>query len=104
MPEDRFDQVRSLVWGTPGFEVKRSTIVAPGSTLLPQASYIVETLRNEEGWTILVQSMSAEGGSRIVLPDRVARTLFRHYEALMQKARKARAVRAAETRLRKTKQ
>lgn len=95
---DPFDRAREAMWGTPGFQVRRSTVVSPGSSFMPQASYILETCRNTEGWLILLQSVSEEGGQRIVLPNRVAQAIFRHYEAIMTQARKDRAVKAAESR------
>ncbi len=96
---DNYEKARESIWGTPGFQHRRSTVVSPGSAFMPQASYIVETIRNNEGWQIFLQWVDASGGQRVVLPNKVAQALFRHYEAIMSKARKQRAVKAAETRL-----
>ncbi len=98
---DIFDRARESIWGTPGFQTRRSTVTAPGTSLMPQAAWIVETAANEEGWAIFLQAIGAEGSTRLVIPDKVAKAIYRHYEAIMSKRRKARAIKGVETRLRK---
>lgn len=100
---NRFDRTREALWGTPGFMVKRSTITTPGSALIPGASWIIETVRNDEGWAVFLQAVDAEGGQRIVVPNQVAAAIFRHYEGIMAQRRKMRALRAAETTLQRRK-
>jgi len=98
---DNFDRVRESIWGTPGFQTKRSTVTSPGTSLLPQAAWIVETAANEEGWAIFLQAIGAEGSTRLVIPNKVAQAIYRHYEGIMGKRRRARAIKGVETRLRK---
>ena len=99
MSLSKFQKARELIWGTPGFDSRRSTVTSSGLAWQPDSSYIIETARNDEGWAIFLQVVNEEGGQQIVLPDRVAKALFRQYEAIMSKARKQRAVKAAESRM-----
>lgn len=93
-----FDRAKETVWGTPGFVHRRSTVASSGLAFIPQASYIVTTTRNDEGWMVFLEWVEAEGGQRVVLPDKVVRALFRHYESIMAKARQDRAKHASQTR------
>ena len=93
-----FDRARESVWGTPGFQVRRSTVVSSGLTFLPTQTFVIETIRNNEGWLILLQSVGQEGGQRVVLPNKVVKALYRHYDSIITEARKHRAKQAAITR------
>lgn len=100
MPID-YDRARETMAGTPGFIKRQSTVVSNPLSFLPTAQYIIETCRNDEEWRIFVSYVDAEGGRRYVLPDKVCKALWRHYEAIMTHARKERAKNAAATRKRK---
>ncbi len=101
MTEDKFDRQREAIWGTPGFLVSRATVVTAGDRLIPGASWIIETVKNEDGWGIFLQSISADGGQRIVLPGKVVEKIYRQYTHLCMRARSERAKRGVETRKRK---
>jgi len=101
MAEDRFDRARETVAGTPGYLHKVSTVMSNPLSFMPGATWVIETMRNQESFIILLQSVSAEGGQRIVLPDRVARVIYRQYENIMTVAKSQRAKAAAETRKKK---
>lgn len=85
MEQDRFEKQRTAITGLPGFLHKTSTMRADALALIPQSDYIIETVRCNEGWTIFIQGISAEGATRAVIPDKVVRTLWRHYEGLKLK-------------------
>ena len=97
MPID-FDRARETVWGAPGFQVRRSTVVSSGLAFMPNATYVIETIRTDEGWRVFIQWVDADGGQREVLPDKAVRALWRHYESIMATARRDRAKKASETR------
>tara|TARA_Y100000310_G_scaffold341698_1_gene441707 strand:- start:2279 stop:2614 length:336 start_codon:yes stop_codon:yes gene_type:complete len=99
---DSFDKAREVVWGTPGFEVRRSTIIAPGFNWLKGATWIVETVRTDETSAIFLQWIGEDGGQRMVIPHKVAEAIHKHQAAIMKNRRKARSRRGAETRARKT--
>jgi len=94
----RFEKAKAAIWGTPGFASKQSTVTSSGLAWQPDASYIVTTLTNDEGWAVLIEMVDDEGGQRLVLPNAVCKAIFRHYEGLMEHKRGLRAQRAADTR------
>ena len=95
---DKFEQARDALWGTPGFQRRNSTITSPGWAFIPQATWIVETIRTDETCGIFLQAIDTEGGQRIVLPERVAKAIYRHYDSIMKVRRRVRAQRGAQTR------
>lgn len=98
---DRFERAREAIWNLPGFQVRRSTITSAGTTFFPGATWVIETVRTEEQCAIFIQKIDKEGGQRIVVPDKVAKAIYRHYDQIMKTARSERAKKAAETRKRK---
>ena len=101
MEQDRWEKARNTLWGTPGFQSRQSTVIAPALSFLPQASYIVETVKNDDGWAIFVQMVDQEGGQRLMLPDKVVRAIYRQRDSIIERAKKTRAQRAAATRQQK---
>ncbi len=95
---DKFDKAKIAIEGLPGYHAKRSSFDTNKFSLLPGATWIVETARTDETSMIFIQSVSAEGSQRIVLPNKVAETIYRHYKAIMEVRRSDRGKRAAETR------
>ena len=98
---DRFERAREAVWGTPGFEKRQSTLTADGNDLFPSATWVIQTVLTDESAAIFLESVSREGGQRLVIPDKVARTIFRHYDELKKKRKSLRSIRGAETRKQK---
>ena len=99
---DRFERARESIWGSPGFLRRQSTITADGTQFFPSATWVIQTVITDENATVFLEKVDREGGQRILLPNKVARTIFRHYDEIMKKRRSARSERAAKTR--KTKQ
>lgn len=97
MPQD-FDRARESVWGTPGFMRKQSTISSSGFAWVPQADYIIETIKNNEGWMVFMRWVGPEGSGRMVLPGKVVEAMYRQYRSLIKESCKRRAQTAAETR------
>lgn len=96
-----FDRVREKVWGLPGFVPAISTIPSKGDTWLPQAEYIVETIRyQEEGksqYLLFLRWIGGQGSGRIVLPAKVMEAIYRQREQVISKGRKNTARRVHET-------
>ena len=102
MPEqDRFDKARESIAGTPGYQRRASTVMSDPLSFMPGATWIVETLRSKESWTILLQSVDSEGGRRLVIPNRVVETIYRHYDSIIKTSKSLRAKAGAETRKKK---
>lgn len=95
---DRFQKARETLWGAPGFQRRNSTIISPGWAFIPQATWIVETIKTDDTSGIFLQAIDKDGGQRIVLPEKVTKAIYRHYESIMRVRRKIRAQRGAETR------
>ena len=94
---DRFERVRDSLWGQPGFQRRNSTITASHFTLLPQGTWIVETIKTDDSLVILLQVIDIEGGQRIVLPQKVCEAIYSHHERITKVRRQVRAQRGAET-------
>jgi hypothetical protein len=102
MPEqDRFDKARESLAGTPGYQRRASTVMSDPISFMPGATWIIETMRNKESWTILIQSIDGEGGRRLVIPTRVAETIYRHYDSIIKTSKSLRSQTGAETRKKK---
>lgn len=95
---DRFERQREAIWQLPGFVRGASTITADGNQFFPSATWVVQTVITDDQAAIFLETVSKEGGQRIVLPNKVARTIFRHYDDIMKIRRSARSKHAAESR------
>lgn len=98
---DRFERVRDSLWGQPGFQRRNSTITASGFTLMPQGTWIVETIKTDDSLAIFLQLIDKEGGQRIVLPKKVCEAIYNQHDRITKVRRQVRAQRGAETRKRK---
>lgn len=95
---DRFERARDSLWGQPGFQRRNSTIISQGFSLIPQGTWIVETIRTDDRVAIFLQVIDKDGGQRIVLPEKVCQAIYNQYHAITAKRKSARAKKAAETR------
>lgn len=95
---DRFERVREALWGTPGFQRRNSTIVGSGFSFLPQATWIVETIKTDNDFAIFLQFIDREGGQRIVLPQKVCEAIYKHRDSITKKRRSIRSKKVAEIR------
>ena len=95
---DKFERVRGSLWGSPGFQRRNSTITSPGFSLLPQGSWIVETIKTDDSLAIFLQVINVEGGQRIVLPRKVCEAIYNQHDRITKVRRQVGAQRGAETR------
>ena len=95
---DRFERVRDSLWGQPGFQRRNSTITSEGFSLLPSASWIVETIKTDDQVAIFLQVIDKDGGQRIVLPGRVCQAIYNQRDRIMDTRKSVRAKKAADTR------
>jgi len=94
---DRFERAREAIWGTPGFERRKSTLTADGNEFFPSATWVIQTVITDDAAAIFLEIIDRDGGQRIYIPTKVARTLFRQYTAIMKARRSARSKRGSET-------
>ena len=95
---DKFERVRESLWGQPGFQRRNSTITSAGFSILPQGSWIVETIKTDDSLAIFLQAINVEGGQRIVLPRKVCEAIYNQHDRITKVRRQVRAQRGAETR------
>lgn len=93
-----FEMAKENLHGLTGFQRKLSTVAARGEKWLPQSSYIIETIRTDEGVKIFLEIVNDAGGQRLILPDKVVKAIYSQYESMNKTARKNRAKNAAQTR------
>lgn len=98
---DKFERVRDSLWGQPGFQRRNSTIISPGFSLLPQGTWIVETIKTDDSLAIFLQVINIEGGQRIVLPQKVCEAIYNQRNRITKVRCQVRAQRGADTRKRK---
>ena len=98
---DRFERARETIWGAPGFQRRQSTITADGNQFFPSATWVIQTVVTDDNATVFLEKVDREGGQRILLPNKVARTIFRHYTEIMKARRSTRSKRGAENRKKK---
>ena len=96
--QDNFDKLRDQIWGLPGFVARKSTITAPPWLFVPSSTWIVESVKTNEGQAIMLQSISAEGATRIYLPCAVCEAIYRQHDSIIKESCKRRAQSAAQTR------
>ncbi len=94
---DRFERAREAVWGAPGFQKRMSTITADGNQWFPSATWVVQTVITDDAANIFLEKIDREGGQRIIIPTRVAKTIFRHYDEIRKRRRSERSKNAAKT-------
>jgi len=95
---DRFDKLRDAVWGMPAFIHKHTTILSPAWLFVPQETWTVETIHTAEVDVVFIQSISAEGSLRVVLPDKVVEAIYRQRQGILKESLKQRGKQAAMTR------
>ena len=95
---DRFERVRDSLWGQPGFQRRNSTILSQGFSLIPEGTWIVETIKTDDSLTIFLQLIDKDGGQRFVLPRKVCEAIYNQHERITKVRRQVRAQRGAETR------
>lgn len=98
LPTDQFDKLLSRLIGLPnGAHVQPSVVQAVdfyGNT----TSYMVQTVRTDEGPTIFVTQVNAAGSARFILPPAVVKTIDRQREATTLQIRRRHGKRLAEER------
>ena len=84
----RFDRVIGTLTGLPGVrETKPATVMQTIPILNETTTAVVQTYRTEDdGYVIFVQVVDSTGHMRIVLPDRVARAIYRQRDKLTDRS------------------
>lgn len=97
---DHFDRVIGSLDGLPDVRHTRPSTVTTVLPIIGSAqTFVVQTYRQrDQGDTIFLQMIDAEGGDRFVIPPAVARVIARQADQLTHANRRAAAREVAEAR------
>jgi hypothetical protein len=95
---DPFDRLLSDMIGLPNGAHTQPTVIQAIDFYGNTTSYMIQTVRNEEGVTAFVTQVNAQGSVRYILPERVLATLDRQRAAITTKIRRRHGQRIAEER------
>jgi hypothetical protein len=86
---ERFDMVHGTLTGLPDVRMtKAATMVDSLPIMNLTTTAVVQTYRSleEDKFTLFLQLIDATGHQRLVIPDKVARVIYRQRDALMDRS------------------
>lgn len=95
---DPFDRLLSDLIGLPNGAHSKPTVVQAIDFYGHSTSYMIQTVKTDEGTTAFVTQVNAQGSVRYVLPQKVLATIDRQRAALTTKLRRRHGRRIAEER------
>lgn len=95
---DPFDRMLSDMMGLPNGAHTQPTVIQAIDFYGNITSYMIQTVRTEEGVTAFVTQVNAAGSVRYILPQKVLATLDRQRDAITTKLRRRHGRRIAEER------
>jgi len=95
---DPFDRLLSDMIGLPNGAHTQPSVIQAIDFYGNTTSYMIQTVRSEEGITCFVTQVNAAGSVRYILPERVLATLDRQRAAITTKIRRRHGQRIAEER------
>lgn len=98
LPTDGFDKVLSRLIGLPNGAHTAPTVVQAIDFYGNTTSYMIQTVRTDEGITAFVTQVNASGSVRYILPQGVLATIDRQRASLTHKIRSRHGKRIAEER------
>ena len=97
-PTDEFDNMLSRLIGLPNGAHTQPTVVQSIDFYGNTTSFMIQTVRTDEGVTAFVTQVNAQGSARYILPPHVLAVLGRQRDALATKIRRRHGKRIAEER------
>ena len=98
MPTDPFDSALERLTGLPGGAHVQPVVVQTRDFYGHSTSWLVQVVKTDEGDNVFLQSVSASGQARIVIPARVLQTIDRQRATVSTKVRRRHGRRLAEER------
>lgn len=95
---DAFDNLLSRLVGLPNGAHAQPTVVQHIDFYGNTTSYMIQTVRTDEGATAFVTQVNAQGSARFILPPHVLAVIDRQRDALTAKIRRRHGKRIAEER------
>lgn len=99
LPTDIFDRMLSTMIGLPNGAHTQPTVVQAIDFYGNTTSYMIQTVRTDEGVTAFVTQVNAAGSVRYMLPQHVLATIDRQRAAITTKIRRRHGRRIAEERM-----
>ena len=96
LPTDRFDQALSRLLGLPNGAHTQPAVIQAVDFYGNVTSYMVQTVKTEEGATAFITQVNAAGSIRYILPPAVLRAIDRQQEATTTMIRRRHGKRLAE--------
>lgn len=98
LPSDAFDKTLSRLIGLPNGAHTQPAVVQAIDFYGNATSFMIQTVRTEEGTTAFVTQVNAQGSVRYILPPHVLTVLDRQRDAITTKIRRRHGRRIAEER------
>jgi hypothetical protein len=98
LPTDAFDALLSRLIGLPNGAHTQPAVVQSIDFYGNTTSYMVQTVRTDEGVTAFVTQVNADGSARSILPQSVLAVIDRQRAAITTKLRRRHGKRIAEER------
>lgn len=98
LPSDPFDKLLDRLIGLPNGAHTTPAVVQATDYYGNTTSYMVQTVRTEEGDTAFVTQVNAGGSARFILPPAVLRTIERQRDSNTTQIRRRHGKRLAESR------
>jgi hypothetical protein len=98
LPTDPFDQAIAQLTGLPNGAHTQPAVVQHTDFYGKTTSYMVQTFKWDQGETVFVTEVDAEGRRRFMVPPKVLATILRQRDALSTMVRRRQGRRLAEER------
>ena len=98
LPTDQFDRVLSRLIGLPNGAHTQPTVVQNLDFYGNTTSYMVQTVKTDEGATVFITQVNASGSARFILPPAVIRLMDRQRDTTTTQVRRRHGKRLAEER------
>lgn len=98
LPSDQFDKLLSRLIGLPNGAHTQPSVVQDVDFYGNTTSYMVQTVKHEEGQTVFVTQVNAAGSQRYILPPKVLQLLDRQRDSTVTQVRRRHGKRIAEER------
>lgn len=98
LPTDQFDQLLSRLIGLPNGAHTQPSVVQAVDFYGNTTSFMVQTVKTEEGPTVFVTQVNAAGSARFIIPPSVVRLIDRQRDTTTTQIRRRHGKRLAEER------
>lgn len=98
LPSDEFDRLLSRLLGLPNGAHTNPTVVQSIDFYGNATSFMIQTVKTDEGVTSFVTQVNAAGSVRFIMPQNVLATIDRQRDSLTHQIRRRHGKRIAEER------